>query len=74
MSEQVKEEVKVIDAPVVPESRGFKSFRNTLEVENFYRFIHDNDLRREAKIMLEFIQSKLVTTKKKRRSSKENLH
>ncbi len=54
-----------------------RNFRNSIEIENFYRFIHENDLRREAKVMLELIQSKVMSTVKKKRNSKnskKNLH
>ncbi len=55
-----------------------RNFRNSIEIENFYRFIHENDLRREARLMLELIQSKVMATVKKKKSSnkdkKKNLH
>lgn len=55
-----------------------RNFRNSIEIENFYRFIHENDLRREARIMLELIQSKVLGTVKRKKGSKEskkkNLH
>ena len=43
-----------------------KNFRKAPEVENFYRFISDNDLRREACMVLEVITAKLCQKKKKR--------
>jgi hypothetical protein len=61
------------NAPKAP-----RNFRSSIDVENFYRFVHDNDLRKEAKIMLELIHSKVMSTVKKKRGSKEskkkNLH
>jgi hypothetical protein len=56
-----------------------RNFRTAIDIENFYRFVNDNDLRREAKIMLEIIQQKvLITVKKKKKEtkalSKKNLH
>ena len=30
-----------------------KAFRATAEVENFYRFVHENGLRHEARVLLE---------------------
>lgn len=56
-----------------------RNFRTAIDIENFYRFVNDNDLRREAKIMLEVIQQKvLITVKKKKKEtkalSKKNLH
>ncbi len=38
--------------------RSFKNFRTLPEIENFYRFVHDNDLRREALMALSAIVSK----------------
>jgi hypothetical protein len=43
-----------------------KNFRKSPEVENFYRFICENDLRREACMVLERITAKLGPKKKKR--------
>ena len=43
-----------------------RNFRKSPEVENFYRFISENDLRREALMILEVITSKLVQKKKKK--------
>ncbi len=55
-----------------------RNFRTAIDIENFYRFINENDLRREAKIMLELIQQRVqATVKKKKRdskSSKKQLH
>ncbi|MBG09086.1 MAG: hypothetical protein CME68_10035 [Halobacteriovoraceae bacterium] len=43
-----------------------RNFRKSPEVENFYRFISENDLRREALMILEVITSKLAQKKKKK--------
>ena len=43
-----------------------RNFRKSPEVENFYRFISENDLRREALMVLEVITSKLAQKKKKK--------
>ena len=43
-----------------------RNFRKSPEVENFYRFISENDLRREALMILEVITSKLAHKKKKK--------
>ncbi len=54
-----------------------RNFRSAIDIENFYRFINENDLRREAKIMLELISFKVLGTAKKKRKeskSKKNLH
>jgi hypothetical protein len=55
------------------ESEGVKSlktFRRSKELEDFYRFINENGLRREAHHALEFIQSRLSLPKKKSRGRK----
>ncbi|MDH4469004.1 MAG: hypothetical protein QE271_13175 [Bacteriovoracaceae bacterium] len=36
-----------------------KAFRATSDVENFYRFIHENSLRHEAKVLLEKVLEKV---------------
>jgi hypothetical protein len=73
-SQTVIETEVVVEAPKTP-----RNFRTAIDIENFYRFVNDNDLRREAKIMLELIQQKvMITVKKKRKESKalskKNLH
>lgn len=64
----------VVESPKTP-----RNFRTAIDIENFYRFVNDNDLRREAKIMLELIQQKvMITVKKKKKETKalnkKNLH
>ncbi len=72
--------ITVIETEVVAEGpKTPRNFRTAIDIENFYRFVNDNDLRREAKIMLELIQQKvMITVKKKRKESKalskKNLH
>lgn len=46
-------------------AEAMRSFRATQDIENFYRFIHENDLRNEAKILLKNIVGSM---KKKRKS------
>ncbi|GAB4012862.1 MAG: hypothetical protein Fur0010_09090 [Bdellovibrio sp.] len=48
--------------PVVKITR---NFRNTVEVESFYRFIHENDMRREARAILDHVYRKLLAARKK---------
>ncbi len=50
--------------------KSVKNFRSNVEIENFYRFIHENDLRRETISMLEFVHSKLAKPKKRGRKKK----
>ncbi|MDD0853888.1 hypothetical protein HBN50_12320 [Halobacteriovorax sp. GB3] len=50
-----------------------KNFKSSADVENFYRFVYENNLRREAKMILSAITglSKSASkTKRKRRSKK----
>lgn len=56
--------------PAIDPAKGMRNFRNISEVENFYRFIHDNGMRREAKIMMEAVVNKLKKSSKKRGSKK----
>ena len=70
----VPETEVVIESPKTP-----RNFRTAIDIENFYRFVNDNDLRKEEKIMLELIQQKvMITVKKKRKETralnKKNLH
>jgi hypothetical protein len=65
----------VVEGPKTP-----RNFRTAIDIENFYRFVNDNDLRKEAKIMLELIQAKVMASVKKKKkeakaaSKKNNLH
>jgi hypothetical protein len=52
----------VIESPKTP-----RNFRTAIDIENFYRFVNDNDLRKEAKIMLEIIQAKVMASVKKKK-------
>ncbi|MAX67696.1 MAG: hypothetical protein QF441_06705 [Bacteriovoracaceae bacterium] len=44
-----------------------KNFKSSSEVENFYRFIHDNKLREEAKTLVEMVLKKITPPKKRGR-------
>ena len=71
-----------INTEVVTESpKTPRNFRTAIDIENFYRFISDNDLRKEAKTMLEVIQHRVYATVKKKKKesksakkSKKNMH
>jgi hypothetical protein len=73
MSNLTTETEVIAEAPKTP-----RNFRSAIDIENFYRFVNDNDLRREAKIMLEIIQAKVLASVKKKKkeskASKKNLH
>lgn len=45
-----------------------KNFRNNSDIENFYRYIHENGLRREAFMMMEYAISKVAKVKKSKRA------
>jgi len=53
---------------------GVRNFRNIPDIENFYRFVYENDLRRETKLVLSLIVRKLNAATKKAKKSKKNLH
>lgn len=52
---------------------GVRNFRNIPDIENFYRFIYENDLRRETKLVLGQIVRKLNAANKKSKRNKKNL-
>lgn len=45
-----------------------KNFRTNGDIENFYRYIHDNGLRREAFMLMEYAISKVAKAKKGKRA------
>jgi len=47
-----------------------RTFRNSADIENFYRFVHENGLRREAAIILDKIHSVIGAKKKRGRKAK----
>ncbi|MCB9091890.1 MAG: hypothetical protein H6621_02825 [Halobacteriovoraceae bacterium] len=47
-----------------------KAFKSSSEVTNFYRFIHENNLRHEAKVLLEKVVQSLKGKRKTRSKSK----
>ena len=51
-----------------PEVMTLKNFRSNGDIENFYRYIHDNGLRREALMLMEHVMSKLAKVKKGKRA------
>lgn len=42
-----------------------KAFRSSSEVENLYRFIHENGLRAEALKLMKIVLKKTISTRKK---------
>lgn len=53
--------------------RTLRNFRSTPDIENFYRFINEHSLRREAKLILETIFSSLNAETKKQNRKKKKL-
>lgn len=47
-------------------TKSLKSFRKSKDLEDLYRFINENGLRREAHHAFEFIHSRLCKPKKKK--------
>ena len=56
-------------AGVAPEIMTIKNFRTNGDIENFYRYIHENGLRREACMMMEYAISKVVKVRKGKKKS-----
>jgi hypothetical protein len=50
------------------EAMTLKNFRTNGDIENFYRYIHDNGLRREAFMLMEYAISKVAKVRKGRRA------
>lgn len=48
-------------------TKALRNFRSSADIENFYRFVFENDLRREAKMILESICKQINQKKKKSR-------
>lgn len=55
-------------AAPVAEVMTLKNFRSNGDIENFYRYIHDNGLRREAFMLMEYAISKVAKSRKGKRS------
>ena len=61
MTENVKEEESPEQVEI---TKALRNFRNIPEIEHFYRFVHDNNLRRETKMVFEAITSAIASQKK----------
>lgn len=48
----------------VPEVMTIKNFRSNADIENFYRFIHENGLRREAHMLMDYAMKKVTKARK----------
>lgn len=58
---------KTTEKETVAPSASIKNFKNSSEVENFYRFIHENNLRGEAKSLVELVLKRITPPKKRGR-------
>ena len=60
------------EATATPEAgKGLRNFRHSQDIENFYRFIHDNGLQREARLMMDTVKKHLVAQRKKAEAKKK---
>lgn len=50
------------------DSINIKNFRSNSDIENFYRYIHENGLRREAFMLMEYAIGKVAKVKKTRKA------
>ncbi len=57
-------------ATVPAEVMTIKNFRSNGDIENFYRYIHENGLRREAFMLMEYALSKVAKARKGKRQAK----
>jgi len=63
MTDKVVAVEEVVDEQVEI-TRALRNFRNIPEIEQFYRFVYDNNLRRETKMVFEAITSAITSQKK----------
>ncbi len=48
-------------------TRTLRNFRSAPDIEHFYRFLHENDLRREAKMILDRVVKALAPKKRRKK-------
>jgi hypothetical protein len=53
--------------PTKEVSAAIKAFKASGEVENFYRFIHENNLRTEANTLMKLVLKSLTGSKKRKK-------
>jgi hypothetical protein len=61
-------------AGVAPEVMTLKNFRTNGDIENFYRYIHENGLRREAFMLMEYAISKVSKARKTKNKKQSTFH
>lgn len=64
-------EIVVDSEQVVSKDKVARAFRSSEELASFYRFIHENDLRRECLMAFRFIKKELALGKKKSRGRRK---
>jgi len=69
----MNQDIQVISPVKVDLSKNIRTFKSGSEVELFYRFVNDNDLRREAGIMLNVLISGLRRMKKRKPQGNKQL-
>lgn len=50
------------------DSINIKNFRSNSDIENFYRYIHENGLRREAFMLMEYAINKVAKVRKTKKA------
>jgi hypothetical protein len=68
MSKNITATIIEEKAAPVAEVMTIKNFRSNGDIENFYRYIHDNGLRREAFMLMEYAISKVAKARKGKRA------
>lgn len=72
MARTKKVEQEVESSP----AKGIAGFKSSEDVENFYRFVHENDFRNEALVMLRAVHKVLgeQSKKGKKKRARRKLH
>lgn len=68
MSKSTTPDEKAGTAAPAADAMTIKNFRSNGDIENFYRYIHDNGLRREAYMLMEYALSKVAKVRKGKRA------
>ncbi|MDA8793720.1 hypothetical protein N9N67_10770 [Bacteriovoracaceae bacterium] len=54
------------------DNSSIKNFKQNSDIENFYRFIHENKLRKEAKVLMAMVAKSLKKSGRKRKAKTLN--
>ncbi|MGB0452702.1 MAG: hypothetical protein ACPGJV_03235 [Bacteriovoracaceae bacterium] len=54
-------------------TKGVRNFKQTSDVENFYRFVYESKFRREALIMMKVIHGQIAAANKKKKSKSKKV-